>query len=325
MRRLAGRVILSAHMYDIASGQPIWSRRFDLPDDLGVLTTLVQKIYEGYWQASLDVEADRALHDHPDRLDKRDLMNAALSTRLTAVTKEHFLEKMSLVDRVLAIDPVDFQGLERQARFHAEFVVLGYSSDLAADLAISEKASDRLFAIDPNNLLALRARAALLRARGDWPEAEALVRRAIGLQPTEAMRHYELGFILMAEGRHQDALQSFHDARRFAGGSDPVYLFDANIAMANLAISQLPEAIARARVSISELPPDTGRVAELPLLALIAARSDSGQDDEARADLQTFLATPRSWHSMSQIQEWPAFVANRNLLDGLRKAGMPAE
>ncbi len=325
VRRQAGRVILSANMYDIAGGQPIWSRQFDVPDDPGVLTTLVQKTYEGYWQASLDVEADRAQHDHPDRLDKRDLLNAALSTRLTALTKEHYLEKMSLVDRVLAIDQIDFQGLERQARFHAEFVLLGYSSDPAADLAIAEKASDRLFSIDPNNLLALRARAVVLRARGDWPAAEAVVRRAIELQPTEAMRHYELGSILMAEGRHQDALQSFLNARRFAGGSDPVYLLDANIAMAKLAISQLAEAMAMARVSISELPPNSGRLAELPLLALIAARSDSGQDDEASAALLTFLATPRSWHSMTQIQEWPAFVANRNLLDGLRKAGMPAE
>ncbi|HME19967.1 MAG TPA: winged helix-turn-helix domain-containing protein [Acetobacteraceae bacterium] len=325
VRRQAGFVILSANAYDIADAQPIWSRQFDLPDGPGALTTVVQKIYEGYWQTSVDVEAGHAMRDHPDRLDKRDLMNVARSTRLSVATKEHYLEKMSLVDRVLAIDPNDFQGLERQARFHAEFVLQGYSSNPAADLAIAEKASDRLFAIDPNDLLALRARTAVLRAQGDWPAAEAVVRRAIGLQPTEAMRHYELGFILMAEGRHQEALQSFRNARRFAGGSDPVHLFDANTAMANLAIGQLTEAIAMARTSISEFPPNTGRIAELPWLALIAATSDSGQDDEARADLHRFLATPRSWHSMSQIQEWPASVANRNLLDGLRNAGMPAE
>jgi hypothetical protein len=39
---------------------------------------------------------------------------------------------------------------------------------------------------------------------------------------------------------------------------------------------------------------------------LIAAESGSGQDGEARADLQKFLATAQ-------------------LLDGLRRAGMPAE
>jgi len=325
VRRQGGRVISSANMYDIADSQPVWSRQFDLPDGPGVLATVVQKIYEGYWQTSVDVEAYRAMHDHPDRLDKRDLMNVALSTRLSAQTKEHSLEKMSLVDRVLAIDPDDFQGLERKARLHAEFALMGYSSEPAADLAIADKAADRLVAIDPNNLLALRARTAVLRARGDWPAAEAVVRRAIALQPTEAMRHFELGSILMGAGRHQDALQSFQNARRYAGGSDPVYLFDADIAMANLAIGRFAEAIDMARVSIAELPPDTGRLAELPWLALIAATGDNGQDDEASAGLRKFLASPRSWHSMSQIRASAAFVANRNLLDGLRKAGMPAE
>ena len=111
--------------------------------------------------------------------------------------------------------------------------------------------------------------------------------------------------------------------RSHAGGADPVYLFDANVALAQVAIGQHAEAIAMAQTSISEAPPVQGRWAELPWLALIAAESDSGQDDDARADLQRFLAGPRSWHSISLVEEWPAFAANQNLLTGLRKAGMP--
>jgi DNA-binding winged helix-turn-helix (wHTH) protein/TolB-like protein/tetratricopeptide (TPR) repeat protein len=325
VRRQAGHVVSSANAYDVAEGQPIWSRQLDVPDGPGVLAAVVQKIYEGYWQASLDVEVARAMRDHPDRLDKRDLMNASLSTRLSALTKEHYLEKMSLAERALKIDPDDLQALERQARFHAEFVLLGYSPAPASDLAIAEMASDRLFAIDPNNLLALRARATVLRARGDWPVAEAVARRVLAIQPTEANRHYELGFILMAQGRHQEALLSFQDARRFAGGADPIYVYDANAALAQVAIGQQAEAIAIAQVSISELPPTIGRWAELPWLALIAAKSDSGQDDDARADLRKFLAASRSWHSMSLVEKWPGFAANQNLLAGLRKAGMPTE
>jgi adenylate cyclase len=325
VRQRAGRIVSSATAYEIANGQTIWSRQFDLPDGPGVLTAIMQKIYEGYWQASLDVEVSRAMRDHPDRLDKRDLMNAVLSTRLTAPTKEHYLEKMLLVERALALDPNDLQALERQARLHAEFVILGYSSNPAADLAFADKAANQLFTIDPNNLLTLRARTNTLRARGDWLAAEAVVRRAIGLQPTEAGRHYELGYILMAEGRHQEALDSFQKAREFAGGSDPVYLFDVNIAMADLALGRFTEAIALAQGAVAQVSPNTGHLAEFPWLALIAAKGDSGRDKEARADLQTFLATPRSWRSMSQIQKSAAFAANQNLVIGLHNAGMPAE
>jgi adenylate cyclase len=323
--RRAGHVISSASVYDIADGQPIWSRHFDLPDGPSVRATVAQRIFEGLWQTTVDEEAHRAKHDHPDRLDKRDLLNLSYSTSLSAPTKEHYLERISLVERALAIDPNDLRGLERQARLHTEFMMLDYSSDPAVDLAIADKAADRLLDIDPNNLLTLRARTAVLRARADWPAAEAVVRRAITLEPTEAMRHYELGFILMGAGRYQEALESFQNAKRFADGSDPLYVFDGKIALTELALGHFTEAIDIAQLAISECPSNTSHIAEFPWLALIAATSESGQNDKARAYLQTFLATPRGWQSMTQVQRWPAFVANQNLLNGLRTAGMPAE
>jgi DNA-binding winged helix-turn-helix (wHTH) protein/TolB-like protein len=318
-----GRLIVAANLYETASGQPVWGRQFDVPDGQGALTTIAQVIYENWWQASVDVEAWHAAHDHPDHLDKRDLLLMALATPLGTPTKAHYLERMSLVGRALALDPNYFVGLERQARLHAEFVLLGYSSDPVADLAIADQAIDHALTINPNSLNSLRAKATVLRAYGDWPAAEAVLRRVLTLQPTEANRHSELGQCLMAEGRHQEALVSFQTARRFAGGADPVYSYDANIALANLAVGELNEAITAAQLAIGEMPPDTGRIGELPWLALIAATALSGNDKAARADLQKFLSTPRSWHSMVEVQKRLAFVANPKLLDGLRSAGMP--
>lgn len=43
----------------------------------------------------------------------------------------------------------------------------------------------------------------------------------------------------------------------------------------------------------------------------IAATSDIGKNDQAHANLQKFLATPRSWCSAFQIRGWPSFLANR--------------
>ena len=60
-------------------------------------------------------------------------------------------------------------------------------------------------------------------------------------------------------------------------------------------------------------------------MALIAAESANGQDAEARADLQKFLATPRTWRTMAEIQKFDYLAANPKLLDGLRRAGMPEE
>jgi tetratricopeptide (TPR) repeat protein len=203
---------------------------------------------------------------------------------------------------------------------------MGYSSDPTADLAIAATAADHMLLIDPNSLISLRAKSFVLRAQGNWKDAEVVLSRVIDIQSTEANRRSELGQILMAQRRHREALESFETAKQFAGGADPVYAYNAGIAMAQLAIGQFDAAITSARWSLSGYPPNTGGLfGEVPWLVLIGAESDSGQDDAARADLQRFLATPRSWRSMAEIEKWPAFAANPKLLDGLRRAGMPAD
>ena len=94
--------------------------------------------------------------------------------------------------------------------------------------------------------------------------------------------------------------------------------------MGLLVNDRFPEAIAQARLAIGEYPPDSGRNAEAPWLVLIAAESANGQDAEAQADLQKFLATPRSWSTVAEIQKFDDLAAPK-LLDGLRRAGMPEE
>jgi DNA-binding winged helix-turn-helix (wHTH) protein/TolB-like protein len=322
-QRQDGHLIVAAALYDTAEARVVWGRQINVPDGPGAPTTIGQVIYENWWQTSVDAEDQHAAHDHPDSLDEHDLLYMSLATPLATPTKANYQQRLSLVDHALALDPNYLLGLERRARWHAELVLLGYSSNPATDLAIATEAADHALAIDPNSLNSLRVKATVLRARGDWTTTEALLRRVLTLQPTEANRHSELGDCLMAEGRHQEALASFQTAKQFAGGSDGVYWYDANIAGAYLALGQLANAVATAQLALGTMPPDTGRGGELPWLVLIAATSLSGNEEAARAELQKFLATPRSWHSMTEVQKWSAFAANPNLLQGLRRVGMP--
>jgi tetratricopeptide (TPR) repeat protein len=324
-RRQDGRLIVSAIVCEAVGGRTVWARQYDRLDSPNEQEAIVQSIYESFDQASIDEEGERAMREHPNNLDARDLILIALSSRLATPTKAHRNEQITLIERALALEPDNFAALERQARLHSARVMAGYSSDPTADLTIAAKAADHMLTINPNSLLSLRAKSFVLRAQHNWSEAEAVLRRAIDLSPTEANRRAELGVVLLAEGRHQEALESFQMAKRLAGGSDPVRGYEANIAMAELAIGQFAAAIASARRSLSGYPTDSGRLGEVPWLALIAAESGSEQDDAARADLQKFLATSRTWGNMAEIEKWPAFAANPKLLDGLRRAGMPAE
>ena len=50
-----------------------------------------------------------------------------------------------------------------------------------------------------------------------------------------------------------------------------------------------------AQLAMAEWTSEGGRDAEIPWLVLIAAESENGQTMEAHADLQKFLATPRTY------------------------------
>jgi tetratricopeptide (TPR) repeat protein len=207
----------------------------------------------------------------------------------------------------------------------ANLVRNGFSSDPAADLASATAAVDRALVLSPTDLGTLTAKAEVARAQGDLEGAAAVLRKLIELRPQYGWGHNALGVILMTQGHYKEALENFIIASQLTVGIGPTAIIDANIAFGFLANDRFPEAIAQARLAISESPPQSGFLAENPWLALIAAESENGQDAEARADLQKFLAAPRRRRTMAEIKKASFLAGNAKLLEGLRRAGMPTE
>ena len=324
-RRQDGRLIVTATLYEADDVRTVWSRRFDVPDRPNGWKSIIQAIYANFQRTTMDVEAARAMREHPDSLDKRDLLLAAGATSLSPLTRENNLTRIALIERALAIDPNDVRALRWDAQLHANRVMDGFSADREADLAYAMKVIDRALLLAPNDVLSETVKASVLRAQGNWDAAAVLFRKVIERLPVQGRRYREFGSLLMVQGHFKEALENFMTAKELVTGTEPIALFDAQIASALLANDRYPEAITQARLAISEYPPGTGRNAEFPWLVLIAAESANGQDAEARANLQESLATPRTWRTMAEIQKVPYVAANTKLLEGLRRAGMPAE
>jgi class 3 adenylate cyclase/TolB-like protein/tetratricopeptide (TPR) repeat protein len=322
-RRQDERLIVSATVYEIDNDRAIWSQQFDRPGDSDGWKSIIQQIFNNFDQAATDAEVARAMREHPDSLDKFDLRMAWQSTSLQAVSKKNFEAKIALVDRALAIDPDFVRGLIAGAFFNAAHVWDGYSSDPGADLAKAMKLADRALQLSPFEVDALAAKAYVLHTQGDLDEAAALIHKVLEFQPGNGYRWRELGQIQMAQGHYREALENFLTAKRLSPETNA--LVHHSVALGYLANDRFPEAIAEARLSIGEYHLGAGRDADFPWLALIAAESENGQDAEAHADLQKFLATPRFYRSMAEVQQNPQFAANKNLLQGLRRAGMPEE
>jgi tetratricopeptide (TPR) repeat protein len=295
-------------------------------DSSGVADGIVQGIATGFGQASTDAEASRAAREHPDDLDKRDLMIAASVTRLQPITREAYLARLSLIDRALAIDPNYLWALQRDGRVRADLVFNGFSLDPSADLAHALRSVDRALLLAPNDYGTLREKSQVLRAQGDLDGAAVVIRKLIEMKPSVSYRYNDLGWILLAQGHPKEALDNFMAAKRLATDTEFIQqLLGANLAVALVANDRLAEAIPQARLAIAGFTSENGRDAEIPWLALIASESLSGQDSQARADLEKFLATPRTWRSIGAVRAYPFFAGNQRLLEGLRRAGMPTE
>jgi tetratricopeptide (TPR) repeat protein len=327
-RRQDGHLIVSATLYETANERTVWSRRFDISDGTDARKSVIQAIYGGFDQTTIDVEAARAMREHPDSLDQRDLLFLAHASSLLSLTKENNLAKIALAERALGIDPNFVRALRAYARWHADLVLDGWSVDPDGDLAHASRTIDRALQIEPHDVASQVAKANILRAQGDWDGAAALLRKVVEKVRLQAVRYRELGLVLMVQRRFTEALENFTTARRLATGTSDVGvipLIDSNIATALLANDRFPEAIAQAHLAIAEYPPESGRNAEYPWLTLIAAESAHGQDVKASEDLRKFLAVPRHFCTFAAIQKIPYAARIPKLLDGLRRAGMLEE
>jgi adenylate cyclase len=337
-RRQDGRLFVSATLYETDTDRTVWSQRFDRPDSSDEWNHVVQQIKANIGQASTDAEVARAAREHPKDLDKRDLILASLSTSLFAHSKQNYLTRIALIERALAIDPDYVAALLEKGKWYAIGVSNGFSSDPSADLSTARKAADRALQLAPDSVTALGRKARVLHWQADLEGSAALLRRVIAQDPLQGWWYGELGQVQMAQGHYKEALENFLTAKRLvlatsvsADQADPS--IEQRVAYGLLANDRFPEAIAAAQLAISQWAPhDAGRAAEVPWLTLIAAESEDGQDARARADLQKFLATPRTFRTIADIQgtksappAYPHLASLKQLLDGLRRAGMPEE
>jgi TolB-like protein len=223
-RRQDGRLIVSATLYRTADVRPLWSQRFDRPDSPDAWDKITADIFRSIEQATIDADVARAMREHPDSLDKRDLMFAAKATSLQSPTKANHLARIALNERALALDPYYVWALRECALNLAFLVLTGFSSDRDADLARATKAADRALQLAPNDNHLLRTKAVVLRAQGNLDQAAALVRKVIERSPLWGWAHRDLGQILLLQGHYKEALDSLVSAKQLISvtGPDPL-------------------------------------------------------------------------------------------------------
>jgi TolB-like protein len=319
-----GRLMVSVNVFDTEDDRSVWSDQFNEDDREENYQAILQKIGSGFDQISVDVEAAKAMQEHPNALDKRDLMIAASASSLLPSTKNNFLTKIALVEKALALDPDFLWALRTSAALSANLILSGYSTDAKAESARALTRIDRALELAPNDFGTLEQKVRVLRIEGDIDGAEALTRELIRMNPLSAYQYWNLGIIRLIQGHPEEMLTNMQIARRLvAVGNDPS-LYDVYLALALLANGHFADSISQARLAAAESP-TVSRNGDISGMMLIAAEYLNGNEEQAKADLKHFLATPRTLSTLKAVQSAPSLANIPKLVDALRQAGMPEQ
>jgi TolB-like protein len=139
VRKIGGRVRITAQLNDVATGSQLWAERYDrnLADVFAVQDEITDAIVVAIEPQIFVAENFRARRKPPDSLDAWDLVMRALS-HLWRMTREDNSAAQALLERAIAIDPHYAQALAVLAFSHTFGIYMGWE-----DRAISAPASER--------------------------------------------------------------------------------------------------------------------------------------------------------------------------------------
>jgi TolB-like protein len=324
------RIRVNARLLDAQIGNEIWAERFDTMRSgiLQVQDEIVGRLSRAIGLQVINLEAQRSEREKPSNAEAIDLVlrgQAALNRPSSAAT---LMAARGLFEQALKLQPDEVDALAGAATTYI-FEVLNdyYPTDNQLRLQRAEPLLARALALDDRHLVALKGRAALLRAQGKFNDAIASAQMVIAQNPGEPWAYKEVALSMMYLGRSADALDWFEKAQLFGPRDPGRWTWLAGKGQVLLLLGRDGEAIASLRAALESNPADVGDYA-----VLAAAYALTGRQDEAHAALAQYdrfrpgvtVSTFRNLSPVPLQLTDPSFGQQRERLkDGLRKAGMP--
>ena len=321
VRKLAEQVRITAQLIDASSGNHIWAERFDgvLENVLELQDRLAHEV-AGQLQPELQrSEILRVNRRHVQSLDAYDLYLRALG-RFHKQSAPAVCEAITLLREALTIDPACAAAAALICECRLTLLAQGWAivtaEERAESIELARMAID-LGKEDPDTLC--WSSLALSIFGREHAIAEAIVDRALVLNPSSANGWNAKGWIASYRNRNDVAIGAFRRAIRLSPRDPLKGYFKAGIAFACLCAGQFGDASHWATETLSELPHYL-----LAMRIKAAACAHLDHLEEAKEWLARLLQeqpglTIRSWRAATT-----STGSRRDLFEaGLRMAGLP--
>jgi adenylate cyclase len=324
------RMRVTAQLIDADSGAHLWAEQFDTTraDLLQTQDAIVTRLANTLNFQLVYAEAARVKRTPAANRDAEDMALQCDAAQLKAgpIGKEADAA-FALCDQALAIDPNNVYALVVLGQKFWRPAVLGLSGDPKGDFERADELESKALALDPDAYGAHSQRGWILLGQGRNDEALAEFERALALYPSWADADVGLGFVHLRLGEFDKSVESFDKAIRVSPYDRGVPYWYGGKALANFGRTRYDQAIEQLRHVIATNPNDIPWAHTM----LVAALSLTDHDAEAREALKRYLALPSigplktiaAWKAHLESQHWLPNEENERVYDGLRKAGMP--
>jgi adenylate cyclase len=323
--RVATGCASNAQLIDTESDVHLWADQFDegRSDLLQVQDDIVHRIARAI-DLKVPVEMARLSQTRAANPNVEDLAWRCYGTFVRTFWTSESDAAFRLCEQALQIDLENVRALSILTLKFTHRVLTYAGPDRPADLRRADELASLAIKIDPDFYLAQMAKSNVLLAQGRHQEAIDAYRRALILNPSGITPGLPMAYDFLGEPEH--AIAYVDKAMRLSPHdpfSAPLYWAKA---LAYAILQDYQEALVWTRRSEAGNPdsPNNG-LWRSGLLAL------AGQEADARATMQQYLANPKApvrtitqWQSVLLPTNSPRYLSYRQkLIEGLRKAGLP--
>jgi adenylate cyclase len=317
VRRSGNKVRITAQLIEAETGNHLWAERYDrdLTDIFAVQDEITEAVAIAIEPAVAQLEQRRAVRTPPDSLGAWEAYQRALwhSGRVDATENE---TTKTFCRRAIDLDP-NFAAAHAQLA-HAIlrdawlYQTRGMAEVANEALPIAKKA----ISLDPSDAVARCSLGWVRFFQGDHDGALAEARHALTISPNYAAAHQCLGSTLVFSGQPREGIEGLRRAMRLDPDALQRHMQLSQIAIGLYFLREYDAAVEATKEAIRSYP-------DLGTRTLAAALGQTGRLDEAKEALQkTMAVAPRSFNMyVRKRAAWYRPEDHEHMLDGLRKAG----
>jgi adenylate cyclase len=324
------RVRINAQLTDAQSNAQLWAERFDKKrtDLLTVEDEIVGRLSRGVGLEVVDIEAKRSERERSSDPTSLDFVMRAQAVANRPTSKETMIQARGLFQRALQFDPSNADALAGVANTYVSEVLNSYYEKGRDErLRDADSLIGKALALEPHHIVALKNRAALLRAQGRFEEAIAANEVVIARNPGEPWSHKEVGLSHLYLGHFEQALDWFEKADQIGPRDPSRWIWLGAMGRVHLFLGHHEEAIRLLRLSAQANPNDSRAYALLAAVYALSGRTEDAQGALSESlRLQPEMTVKRLaaiWSVPLSTTSATYLRAHERIQDGLRLAGMP--